>query len=92
MIYWRWMALKVFINSKSGRLAQKIFISPSIYLPNTDRKQLHREATEMLAHQHGIAEVTLQIEDDAEMNCQPSHQHDHHTTEHDSQHHHSHQH
>jgi cobalt-zinc-cadmium efflux system protein len=30
----------------------------------------------MLSHEHGIAEVTLQIEDDAEMNCQHSHQHD----------------
>ena len=30
----------------------------------------------MLSHEHGIVEVTLQIEDDAEMNCQHTHQHD----------------
>jgi cobalt-zinc-cadmium efflux system protein len=55
--------------------SKNIHLSVHLFAPNADRKQLHGAAIEMLAHTHGIAEVTLQIEDDAEMNCQHIHQH-----------------
>lgn len=67
--------------------SKNIHLTVHLFAPNADRKQLHQAATEMLAHEHGIAEVTLQIEDDAEMNCQHTHQHDE-----DEEHGHSHQH
>ncbi|MFK4049603.1 cation diffusion facilitator family transporter [Acinetobacter venetianus] len=56
--------------------SKNIHLTVHLFAPNADRNQLHRAATEMLSHEHGIAEVTLQIEDDAEMNCQHSYQHD----------------
>ena len=55
--------------------SQNIHLTVHLFAPNIDRNQLHRTAIEMLSHEHGIAEVTLQIEDDAEMNCQHTHQH-----------------
>lgn len=56
--------------------SKNIHLTVHLFAPNADRKQLHQAATEMLSHEHGIAEVTLQIEDDAEMNCQHTHQHE----------------
>ena len=67
--------------------SKNIHLTVHLFAPNADRKQLHQAATEMLSHVHGIAEVPLQIEDDAEMNCQHTHQHDE-----DEEHGHSHQH
>lgn len=67
--------------------SKNIHLTVHLFAPNADRKQLHYAAAEMLSHEHGIAEVTLQIEDDAEMNCQHRHQHDE-----DEEHGHSHQH
>ena len=67
--------------------SKNIHLTVHLFAPNADRKQLHYAAAEMLSHEHGIAEVTLQIEDDAEMNCQHTHPHDE-----DEQHTHSHQH
>ena len=67
--------------------SKNIHLTVHLFAPNADRKQLHQAAIEMLSHEHGIAEVTLQIEDDAEMNCQHTHQHDE-----DDEHGHSHQH
>ena len=67
--------------------SKNIHLTVHLFAPNADRKQLHYAAAEMLSHEHGIAEVTLQIEDDAEMNCQHTHQHVE-----DEQHTHSHQH
>ena len=67
--------------------SKNIHLTVHLFAPNADRKQLHQAATEMLLHEHGIAEVTLQIEDDAEMNCQHTHHHDE-----DEEHGHSHQH
>lgn len=55
--------------------SKNIHLTVHLFAPNIDRNQLHRTAIEMLSHEHGIAEVTLQIEDDAEMNCQHMHQH-----------------
>ena len=67
--------------------SKNIHLTVHLFAPKVDRNQLHRAAIEMLLHKHGIVEVTLQIEDDAEMNCQ-------HTLQHveDEQHTHSHQH
>ncbi|UTO19817.1 cation diffusion facilitator family transporter [Acinetobacter sp. Z1] len=56
--------------------SKNIHLTVHLFAPNADRKQLHLAATEMLSHEHGIAEVTLQIEDDAEMNCQHTHQYE----------------
>ena len=67
--------------------SKNIHLTVHLFAPNADRKQLYHAAAEMLSHEHGIAEVTLQIEDDAEMNCQHTHQHDE-----DDEHGHSHQH
>ena len=67
--------------------SKNIHLTVHLFAPNADRKQLHYAAAEMLSHEHGIAEVTIQIEDDAEMNCQHTHQHDE-----DEEHGHSHQH
>ena len=67
--------------------SKNIHLTVHLFAPNIDRNQLHRTAIEMLSNEHGIAEVTLQIEDDAEMNCQHMHQHVE-----DEQHDHSHQH
>lgn len=66
--------------------SKNIHLTVHLFAPNADRKRLHYAAAEMLSHEHGIAEVTLQIEDDAEMNCQHTHQHDE-----DEEHGHSHQ-
>lgn len=67
--------------------SKNIHLTVHLFAPKVDRNQLHRAAIEMLLHEHGIAEVTLQIEDNAEMNCQHTHQHVE-----DEQHTHSHQH
>jgi len=56
--------------------SKNIHLTVHLFAPKVDRNQLHRAAIEMLSHEHGIAEVTLQIEDDEEMNCQHTHQHD----------------
>ena len=55
--------------------SKNIHLTVHLFAPKVDRNQLHRAAIEMLLHKHGIVEVTLQIEDDAEMNCQHTHQH-----------------
>ena len=67
--------------------SKNIHLTVHLFAPKVDRNQLHRAAIKMLLHEHGIVEVTLQIEDDAEMNCQHTHQHVE-----DEQHTHSHQH
>ncbi len=67
--------------------SKNIHLTVHLFAPKADRNQLHRTATEMLSHEYGIAEVTLQIEDDAEMNCQHTHQHtDHEAHDHSHQH------
>jgi len=65
--------------------SKNIHLTVHLFAPNADRNQLHRAAIDMLAHKHEIGEVTLQIEDDAEMNCQHTHQHDE-ELEHDPSH------
>ncbi|WP_339352845.1 cation diffusion facilitator family transporter [Acinetobacter beijerinckii] len=61
--------------------SKNIHLTVHLFAPNADRKQLHQAATEMLSHEHGIAEITLQIEDDEEMNCQHTHQHEQETAD-----------
>ncbi|WP_109441004.1 cation diffusion facilitator family transporter [Acinetobacter haemolyticus] len=56
--------------------SKNIHLTVHLFAPQADRNQLHRAATEMLTHQHEIKEMTIQIEDDAEMNCEHTHQHD----------------
>ncbi|NAS02069.1 cation transporter [Acinetobacter haemolyticus] len=56
--------------------SKNIHLTVHLFAPHSDRNQLHRAATEMLAHQHEIREMTIQIEDDAAMNCEHTHQHD----------------
>ena len=55
--------------------SKNIHLTVHLFAPNAHRKQLHQAATEMLSHQHGISEITLQIEDDAEMHCQHIYHH-----------------
>ena len=66
--------------------SKNIHLTVHVFAPNVNRKQLYHAATEMLSHQHGIAEITLQIEDETEMHCQYMHHH------HKVRHEHSHQH
>ncbi|MCH7314020.1 cation diffusion facilitator family transporter [Acinetobacter sp. ANC 3882] len=65
--------------------SKNIHLTVHLFAPNADRNQLHRAAIDMLAHEHEIGEVTLQIEDDAEMNCQHTHQNNE-ESEHDPSH------
>lgn len=55
--------------------SKNIHLTVHLFAPNADRTRLYRDAVEMLSHEHGIAEVTIQIEDDADINCQHTHQH-----------------
>ncbi|OTG67577.1 cation diffusion facilitator family transporter [Acinetobacter silvestris] len=51
--------------------SKNVHLTVHLLAPCADRKVLYKNAMEMLIHQHGIAEITLQIEDDR---CMP-HQH-----------------
>ncbi|VAX43156.1 Cation efflux system protein CzcD [Acinetobacter calcoaceticus] len=55
--------------------SKNIHLTVHLFAPQADRTKLYQDAVEMLSHEHGIAEVTLQIEDDAEINCQHTAQH-----------------
>ncbi len=43
--------------------SKNIHLTVHVFAPNADRNQLYRDALEMLTHEHGVTEVTLQIED-----------------------------
>lgn len=60
--------------------SKNVHLTVHLLAPCADRNVLYREAVEMLTHQHGITEVTLQIEDDACM----AHAHEHAEDNHDS--------
>ena len=47
--------------------SKNVHLTVHLYAPEADRNQLYQQAMEMLSHQHGITEMTLQIEDDADM-------------------------
>lgn len=55
--------------------SKNIHLTVHLFAPQVERTRLYNEAVEMLSHEHGIAEVTLQIEDDEEINCQHTAQH-----------------
>lgn len=71
--------------------SKNIHLTVHLFAPEADRTKLYQDAVEMLSHEHGIGEVTLQIEDDAEINCQhiaqhASHKHDDADNAHSHQH------
>lgn len=71
--------------------SKNIHLTVHLFAPEADRTKLYQDAVEMLSHEHGIGEVTLQIEDDAEINCQhiarhASHKHDEADNAHSHQH------
>ena len=45
--------------------SKNVHLTVHLLAPHADRKQLYQDAMEMLSHEHGITEMTLQIEDDA---------------------------
>lgn len=69
--------------------SKNVHLTVHLFAPNADRNELYKTAMEMLSHEHGITEMTLQIEEDE---CVAhSHHHDDSTEEsHDQKH--SHQH
>lgn len=44
--------------------SKNVHLTVHLFAPDADRNQLYRNAYEMLSHQHGISEITLQIEED----------------------------
>ncbi|EOQ61030.1 hypothetical protein F935_03371 [Acinetobacter calcoaceticus ANC 3811] len=66
--------------------SKNIHLTVHLFAPQADRTKLYQDAVEMLSHEHGIAEVTLQIEDDAEINCQHIAPHEHADEKHSHQH------
>lgn len=65
--------------------SKNIHLTVHLFAPEAERTRLYNEAVEMLSHEHGIAEVTLQIEDDEEINCQHT-PHEHADEAHSHQH------
>lgn len=47
--------------------SKNVHLTVHLFAPNADRNELYKTAMEMLSHEHGITEMTLQIEDE---NCQ----------------------
>lgn len=45
--------------------SKNVHLTVHLYAPEADRNQLYQQVMEMLSHEHGITEMTLQIEDDA---------------------------
>lgn len=43
--------------------SKNVHLTVHLYAPEADHNLLYQQALEMLSHQHGIAEITLQIED-----------------------------
>ncbi|MDY6468341.1 cation diffusion facilitator family transporter [Acinetobacter faecalis] len=64
--------------------SKNVHLTVHLLAPQADRNKLYQDALEILAHKHGITEMTLQIEDDECI----AHSH----TSHEEEHHHSHQH
>ncbi|CAB1208165.1 cation diffusion facilitator family transporter [Acinetobacter bouvetii] len=55
--------------------SKNIHLTVHLYAPQADHNQLYREALEMLSHEHGITEMTLQIENDECIAHSHSHAH-----------------
>ena len=43
--------------------SKNVHLTVHLFAPAADRNQLYQQVMEMLSHQHGITEMTLQIED-----------------------------
>ena len=43
--------------------SKNVHLTVHLFAPEADRNQLYQQVMEMLSHQHGITEMTLQIED-----------------------------
>ncbi|MCF8999042.1 cation diffusion facilitator family transporter [Acinetobacter nectaris] len=58
--------------------SKNIHLTAHVFVPHKeDRTGLYREAVEMLSHQYGITEITLQIEEDEHLNHEHTHGHTH---------------
>lgn len=58
--------------------SKNVHLTVHLFAPAADRNQLYQQVMEMLSHQHGITEMTLQIEDNACMvHSHESDGHDH---------------
>ena len=64
--------------------SKNVHLTVHLFAPHADRNQLYRNAYEMLSHQHGISEITLQIEEDECVVHEHEHDtiHDHETQSH----------
>ena len=58
--------------------SKNVHLTVHLFAPHADRNRLYHEALEMLTHEHGITEMTLQIEDDL---CSAHSHEDHHDAE-----------
>ena len=57
--------------------SKNVHLTVHLYAPQADHQALYQQAWQMLSHQHGITEMTLQIEEDeciAQSTCQPQQQ------------------
>ena len=54
--------------------SKNVQLTVHLYAPEADRARLYKQAFELLRHQHGITDMTLQIEEDE---CMTLHTHDH---------------
>jgi len=57
--------------------SKNVHLTVHLYAPHANRNQLYQNALEMLTHEHGITEVTLQIEEDPCQTLAHDHQNDH---------------
>lgn len=57
--------------------SKNVHLTVHLYAPHANRNQLYQNALEMLTHEHGITEVTLQIEEDPCRTLAHDHQNDH---------------
>ena len=72
--------------------SKNVHLTVHLYAPQADQNMLYHQALELLSHEHGITEMTLQIENDeclAQSHCQPNkghkeplHHHDGHSHQH----------
>ncbi|MCU4412653.1 cation diffusion facilitator family transporter [Acinetobacter sp. WU_MDCI_Axc73] len=62
--------------------SKNVHLTVHLFAPQADRNQLYRNAYEMLSHQHGISEITLQIEEDECVVHEHDTTHDHETQSH----------
>ena len=68
--------------------SKNVHLTVHLFAPHADHRLLYHDAYDMLSHQHGISEITLQIEEDECM--AQAHQHSH-APIHSSEHQHSHE-